>query len=343
MRLLGLSPRMNKLSKTKTTVSSVLPTPRQRSALAIDDIQDFDSEDKVVIKNDETMNTNDFDRIESLDSLNSKFKNRRNSFAGFRNRSNSIAISSPKRKFSLDSSNLTSFIKPLTRTNIVIIDNSNEENKSEIFAMTNQNESNNESVYSGMCSPVKEECELIQKPQTNQSARTYSSLNRLSNSFRCGQSARTNFSNISNITSNSLRKASLLNNNQKINFPKIRRSSSNRVNNANINKQDEPNKRQVSFGRIELTQLEIPTMYKYSNIGYEKFKLNPHFYLPDGTLKRKFSLPKLDETLEAVKNCRYLRKNSLEEAENVDVKNIFRDIEPSQMDLRNFDIISDDD
>lgn len=49
-------------------------------------------------------------------------------------------------------------------------------------------------------------------------------------------------------------------------------------------------------------------MYKYSNVGYERYKQNPHFYLPDGSLKRKFSLPKLSDSLEAVRQCRYLRK-----------------------------------
>ena len=103
--------------------------------------------------------------------------------------------------------------------------------------------------------------------------------------------------------------------------------------------------RRVSFGQIELQQLDIPIMYKHSNVALERFKLNPNFYLPDGTLKRKFSLPKLSDTLEQVKNCGYLRRHSNPAAgqshvnsatssgggyecdyDLADVKNIFKDI-----------------
>jgi hypothetical protein len=108
--------------------------------------------------------------------------------------------------------------------------------------------------------------------------------------------------------------------------------------------------RRVSFGQIELQQLDIPIMYKHSNVALERFKLNPNFYLPDGTLKRKFSLPKLSDTLEQVKNCGYLRRHSNPVAQSnlnsatssgggggggsgyecdydlADVKNIFKDI-----------------
>ena len=74
--------------------------------------------------------------------------------------------------------------------------------------------------------------------------------------------------------------------------------------------------------------------------------INSHFFLKfdlnlislfkkkDGTLKRKFSLPKLSDTLEAVKNCGYLRRHStgntsskLDSDYDVDIKNIFKDIQ----------------
>lgn len=94
--------------------------------------------------------------------------------------------------------------------------------------------------------------------------------------------------------------------------------------------------RRVSFGQIELQQLDIPIMYKHSNVALERFKLNPNFYLPDGTLKRKFSLPKLSDSLEQVKNCGYLRRHSTGNSNSnnnyegdydiADVKNIFKDI-----------------
>jgi hypothetical protein len=68
-------------------------------------------------------------------------------------------------------------------------------------------------------------------------------------------------------------------------------------------------------------------LYRYSNsAAYERFKFNPHYYLPNGALKRKFSLPKLSDTLEAVKNCNYLRRKSIEEtADQLEVVNIFKE------------------
>lgn len=33
-------------------------------------------------------------------------------------------------------------------------------------------------------------------------------------------------------------------------------------------------------------------------------------YLPDGSLRRKFSLPKLSDSLKAVSECRYIRKRN---------------------------------
>ena len=147
-----------------------------------------------------------------------------------------------------------------------------------------------------------------------------------------------------------------------LNLPKLlRRQNSNLASTSSINTnnhnhhhqhqhQDTLNEsaaakqRRVSFGQIELQQLDIPVMYKHSNVALERFKLNPNFYLPDGTLKRKFSLPKLSDTLEQVKNCGYLRRHSTGNTSNnnnnnnnntsgyecdydiSDVKNIFKDI-----------------
>lgn len=106
-----------------------------------------------------------------------------------------------------------------------------------------------------------------------------------------------------------------------------------------LNESAAAKQRRVSFGQIELQQLDIPVMYKHSNVALERFKLNPNFYLPDGKLKRKFSLPKLSDTLEQVKNCGYLRRHSTGNTSNnnntsgyecdydiSDVKNIFKDI-----------------
>lgn len=87
------------------------------------------------------------------------------------------------------------------------------------------------------------------------------------------------------------------------------------------------NKRRVSFGQIDLNNLDNPKLYRYSNsAAYERYKFNPHYYLPDGSLKRKFSLPKLSDTLEAVKNCNYLRRNSIENtADQTEILNIFKE------------------
>lgn len=103
-------------------------------------------------------------------------------------------------------------------------------------------------------------------------------------------------------------------------------------------------RRRVSFGQIELSQLEIPTVYKHSNIGFEKYKSNPNFYLPDGSLRRRFSLPRMSETLDAVRNCSYLRHNVQKAAEQEsichdtrNVVNIFKDLDPTPSEMRNFD------
>jgi hypothetical protein len=112
------------------------------------------------------------------------------------------------------------------------------------------------------------------------------------------------------------------------------------------NQLDGTGKRRVSFGQIELSQLEIPTVYKHSNVGLEKHKLNPNFYLADGSLKRKFSLPKLTDSIESVRDCRYLRRSSLESDEVVshaDVVNIFKDLNPTPNEIRNFDFVHEDD
>lgn len=69
-------------------------------------------------------------------------------------------------------------------------------------------------------------------------------------------------------------------------------------------------KTSTSFGQ-KLNQLSDPTSYRHSNPGYERFKANPQIYLPDGSMRRKFSLPKLSESIEQFKECRYLRRGSL--------------------------------
>ena len=198
--------------------------------------------------------------------------------------------------------------------------------------------------------------EIFAKPPTAQSVRTA-----LTN--RTNQSARTIFSNFSNLahttSSSTLRRTSLPTNMASLSLPKILRQASSRLqsnsnaamtaNNQHHNQHHnasstscnldmDATKRRVSFGQIELNQLEIPVMYKHSNVAFERYKLNPNFYLPDGTLKRKFSLPKLSDTLDAVKNCGYLRRHSTNESfpNNVggseseyelDVKNIFKDLQ----------------
>ena len=85
-------------------------------------------------------------------------------------------------------------------------------------------------------------------------------------------------------------------------------------------------KRRQSCGQIELDQLEIPTVYKHSNVAIEKYKSNPDYFLPDGTPKRKFSLPKLSESIEQVKQCRYLRRGSVVEPliSDFEITNIFK-------------------
>jgi hypothetical protein len=126
-----------------------------------------------------------------------------------------------------------------------------------------------------------------------------------------------------------------------VNLPKLSRLSLSRsissaINNTNTNtnnnntnksnKEVESTKRRVSFCQIDLNQLDNPKLYRYTNTAaYDRFKFNPHYYLPDGTLKRKFSLPKLSDTLEAVKNCNYLRRKSIDNiADQLEVINIFK-------------------
>lgn len=175
----------------------------------------------------------------------------------------------------------------------------------------------------------------LKVPQTQQSSRSNlrSEYSNFSNLHGPNTASTTSGSNKSRNSSNSL------------NLPKIMRSADlGRV----VDVGDSNSKRRVSFGQIELTQLEIPIVYKHSNVAFERFKLNPNFYLPDGTLKRKFSLPKLSDTLAAVQNCGYLRRHSISnsaesnsnsnssDSENdCDVKNIFKDL---QTNVSEFDV-----
>lgn len=269
-----------------------------------------------------------------------------------------------KRKFSLDNSRLlpsnmhaASFIKSLRQSNLLLIDNNGYIEPSIEDGDANKTLSiskldNSMNIDANECnqvgpieipntpypfSPYKTDSDIL-KPSTNQSARTTHSM-RTPFSYK---SARTNFTNLSNISNmsetnipSSIVRRNSLPANSPFQLPKIMRSS-----NRNLSGKTNDDKRRVSFGQIELTQLEIPTVYKYSNIGYERYKLNPHFYLPDGSLKRKFSLPRLSDTLDSVKNCRYLRRFSMDAQEdNIDVKNIFKDLQPSPSELKNFDIL----
>lgn len=203
-----------------------------------------------------------------------------------------------KRKFSLDSSGV-----PLSKSAFYTICNDKKNIKNALNNLSEENNFEHRSLYSG--SFLKSDLDLSQKPSQAYSARTQ-------HSTRSGLTNPTTFSNLSNLTSNSIRKSSYLPNST-TRLPKIK-------------KNEDEKKRQVSFGKVELNQLEIPTLYRHSNVAMEKFKLDPHFYLPNGNLKRKFSLPKLDETLEAIKNCRYIRRRPSENDDNVDVTNIFKDI-----------------
>lgn len=96
-----------------------------------------------------------------------------------------------------------------------------------------------------------------------------------------------------------------------------------------------------SFGQ-ELNQLTDPTSYRHSKPGYERYKSNPHIYLPDGSMRRKFSLPKLSESIEQFKECRYLRRGSLLEPPVTDneISGIFSFSKPNSL---NEDVDSDSD
>ncbi len=102
-------------------------------------------------------------------------------------------------------------------------------------------------------------------------------------------------------------------------LPKLRKKSSS-------HKADDKKAR----GQIELNQLDIPTVYRHSNAAFERYKSNPEFYLPDGTIRRKYSLPKLSEALEQVKNFKYLRRYSIDFDKHVDTSNIFKDNESDE-------------
>lgn len=75
--------------------------------------------------------------------------------------------------------------------------------------------------------------------------------------------------------------------------------------------------RKVSFTQIDLNELEIPKPLMHSSDALEKYKFNPHYYLPDGTIKAKFLLPQLKDTIESVKDCRYIRQFSMENDEQI--------------------------
>lgn len=327
MRALGLIPP----SKDKSLTV--------KDTFTIDDSPHLNNTNEVVIQVDDSANNCDFDRIDSINTI--RLKNRRNTIGPFEAKNNlNLKVPNQNRRYSLDVSNhvnsygrpTLSFVKHLNRSDLSLIEDVTEPILERHSNLTPRSSIEILSPYPRVYSPTKTEQDL------NTTQMSFQKINRNFDSALTNQSNRTNFTNLSNMTSSSLRRTSLRSNSN-YNFPKIRRKSSNKQKNED----KEASKRHVSFGQIELSQLEIPTVYKYSNVGFERYKLNPHFYLPDGSLKRKFSLPKLNETLEAVKDCRYLRRNSIESNENVDVKNIFQDLESSssQNDLRNFDTLSE--
>ena len=84
--------------------------------------------------------------------------------------------------------------------------------------------------------------------------------------------------------------------------------------------------RKVSFTQIDLNELEIPKTLKHSNAALEKYKFNPNYYLPDGSLKAKFLLPQLKDTIESVKNCRYIRQFSSDKDQEL-MNNILSDFD----------------
>lgn len=223
-----------------------------------------------------------------------------------------------RRKFSLDSSNV-----PLSKHYFNNFKNDKTKNKNGLNNLVEENNLELKSLYSD--SFLKSDLDLYQKPSQAYSARTQYSV-------RSNFTNPTTLSNLSNMTSNTFHRSSSYLPSSSTRLPKIK-------------KNDEEKKRQVSFGKVELNQLDIPTLYRHSNVAMEKFKLDPYFYLPNGNLKRKFSLPKLDETLEAIKNCRYIRKPPSEIDENIDVTNIFKDIFQNRILSENIDssFINEDD
>ncbi len=185
---------------------------------------------------------------------------------------------------------------------------------------------------------------LIPQQQQQQPARiSPSSLFAPSSSVKTDSSSdqNTNLYTAAGSINSTSRNRSSISSYSSVNLPKLSRLSLSRsissaINNTNTNtnnnntnksnKEVESTKRRVSFCQIDLNQLDNPKLYRYTNTAaYDRFKFNPHYYLPDGTLKRKFSLPKLSDTLEAVKNCNYLRRKSIDNiADQLEVINIFK-------------------
>lgn len=227
--------------------------------------------------------------------------------------------SESRRKFSLDSSNLQ-FSKNAFNT----AQSDKIKNKNGLNNVAEENHLELKSLYSD--SFLKSDLDLYQKPSQAYSARTQYSV-------RSNFTNPTTLSNLSNMTANASQRSSSYLPSSSTRLPKIKK------------KNEEEKKRQVSFGKVELNQLDIPTLYRHSNVAMEKFKLDPYFYLPNGNLKRKFSLPKLDETLEAIRNCRYIRKHKDEMEENIDVTDIFKDIFPNGILSTNFEssFVNEDD
>ena len=83
-------------------------------------------------------------------------------------------------------------------------------------------------------------------------------------------------------------------------------------------KSNNNNKRSASIMR---DPLDIPVVYKYSNAGLERYKADPTFYLPNGEMRRKYSLPALTDSIEMVKNLFYLRHNANEDEKDNKVNN----------------------
>lgn len=320
MRLLGLSPCSKKLTTSTSTVTSVLPTPvKYETRPASQRNQPTQSHSNKSSPLPQVANVS-FSLGESEDQIYTSSKpcmpdtSSNSATSMFHTlpgreqplkQNKKIESSKIPRRYSLDSSlcsklppcvrmfngstHANSFVSSLRQSDLLLVDGP--------------------ANTSSQSAKIENESIIYEESPASYSSALNSSLcNSSSSSFRRRHSMpNQNYTNYNSSTNTNL---AALNLNR-------RRKSLNNPNNTNS--------RKGSIGRVELNQLEIPTVYMHNNVGYERYKQNPHFYLPDGTLKRKYSLPKLSESLEAVKDCTYLRRYSYNEPDDCDVINIFKD------------------